>query len=454
MQPVPSDDPDPHREIDLDLTAPAFRRPGTRPARHAPVAVAMLLALLVIAVLTGPTGAAPLAPQWQLATNTPDLWLTSTSVYTVDSSGGGVALVALDVRTGRIRWRRPLTGVLASVYAAPDTLLTTRFPPHPGETARTVVLGPKLGQADLAFPALAMPLAQVTSDLAIVIDRDPTVPAQQDFSALDQAAGLQWTHHVTAIDLSTGATRWTAQLPAGVRWSLPGVRPGASGIAGLSPGQHWMVTSDASGAIAIWDLETGRVVGRRDLGPVAPESYVLALTDAVLVWHRDARGPTAELYNPATLAPQHQFVPALPDAEPVACAPQICLIANGGIAVVDPDGGATSLRLTGTSLRPGPAGRLLVTAFGRPLSIVDINARRVSTVDGWRLVDTGAYTGQAVVVHDSEAPGQTQVGRLDVATMGFTESGWLPQWSPGNLCQADAAHLACADGAVLRVWAW
>jgi hypothetical protein len=160
-----------------------------------------------------------------------------------------------------------------------------------------------------------------------------------------------------------------------------------------------------------------------------------------------------ELLDPATLTVRARFTPSLPDAEPLSCAPMICLTANGGVELVDPAGGGTGLRLTATQLRPGPAGRLLVASFSKALSIVDTSLRTVAPVPGWQLVDASDYTGQAVLLHDVDSPGKREVGLLDVGSGTFRATGSV-SWSPGGRCQADAAHLACTDGRTLTVWPW
>jgi hypothetical protein len=436
-------------EIDLDAGPPPPR--ATARGRRAPVVTAALILALVALVLTGPTGTRTLTVAWQRA-DAPYAWLTPTAVYTVDISGDTVTLVALDARTGATRWQYRLTGPLAAVYASPEAVLATRFPPFIASPARTEAIGDVPGWSSLAFPGLAMPLVSMAGDVGIVIDRDTSVPAWSAAGPDDRAAGLQWTYVATAIDLASGAVRWSRTIPPGTVWSLPGVRPGQAGIVGVS--QPWMVTSTASGHVEVWDLKTGSVRVRAELGPLEEQAYVLALADSVLVRHRDdASGARVELRDPASLTILAQFTPTLPDAEPMSCAPVICLTANGGVELVDPAGGDADLRLTATQLRPGPPGRLLVASFSKALSIVDTSLRTVEEVPGWQLVDASDYTGQAVLLHDVDSPGRRLVGLLDVGSGVFQASGSV-NWSPGSRCQADAGHLACTDGRTLTVWPW
>jgi hypothetical protein len=328
--------------------------------------------------------------------------------------------------------------------------LETRFPPHLDDGVRTYVSRGDVEHPALTFPAVATPLVQVADHVAIVIDRDADVAAAPGYAPFDQAAGLAWTYRVTAIDLASGTVRWTRTIAPGVRWSLPGVRPGTAGIVGLPPGQHWMVTSSSAGVLAMWDLETGSVVLTRDVGLLGLESYVLALPAAVLVWRRGPAGPTIELLDPATLAPTARFVPTVPDAEPVACAPAICLYTNGGVVIVDQSGAVTA-RLTGTGLRPGPAGRLIVTAFGTPMSIVDLNGRATTATGDWHLVDATSYTRQAVLARAGSA-GKVDLGLLDVASGTVWSLGVIASRLAGTRCQSAAALLVCTLGRQLTAW--
>jgi PQQ enzyme-like repeat protein len=455
--------PDPAGILDLDV-APAPHRPTSGPGRRSPWVTALLVVAGVATVLTGPTGPPALPLVWQAATTNPYLWLAGGSVYTVDAADAAVRLTARDLRTGRVVWSIELTGPLAQAYASQSSVMLTRFPPRLNDIARTEAVSTVGDREPLAFPAVAMPLVHLADDVAVLIDRDTTVGPAPGVPPVDQLAGLQWTYRVTALDLATGAVRWTRALPAGVRWSLPGVRPGSVGLVGLPPqaasantgrlGHPWLVTSSADGQVAVWDLATGRDLVRRDLGPLEPEAYVLALADAVLIRHRGPSGPTVQLLDLVTLTPYAHFVPDLPEAEPLSCAPAVCLTANGGVALVDAATGATRLQLTGTQVRPGPAGRLLVSGLGRPVSIVDTQAGTVTTLHDWQLVDTSTYGPRAVLAGRVDANGGALVGLLDVTSAAFAASGRVAHWATGSRCQSDATYLACGDGTTLTVWRW
>jgi hypothetical protein len=433
-------------ELDLD----AEPRPTRRPRWRQPRTVALIVATVVALALNGPDRSPRLTMAWQTGLSTADTWLGVDAEYTIDIASGRASLTARRLDDGAVRWQVPLRGLLADAYGVGAATVVTRFPPHLQDGVRTYISRGDVEQPALTFPAVGMPLVQVADHVAIVIDRDAGVAAAPGFEPLEQAAGLAWPHRVTAIDLASGAVRWTRTIAPGLRWSLPGVRPGTAGIVGLPPGQHWMVTSSSSGVLAVWDLDTGADVLTRDVGLLGLESYVLALPAAVLVWRRGSAGPAIELLDPDTLAPTARFVPAVPDAEPVACAPAICLYANGGVTIVDPTGTVTA-RLSGTGLRPGPAGRLILTAFGAPLSIVDIHGGATTSTGDWHLVDATSYTRQAVLARAASA-GKVDVGLLDVASGAVWSLGRILSPLPGTRCQSAAARLVCTQGHQLTAW--
>jgi hypothetical protein len=433
--------------LDLDAEPP----PAGRPRPRQPGVVSLIVALVVATALTGPDQSPRLTEAWQTGLSTAYTWLGADAVYTIDIASRRASFTAYRLDDGAVRWRVPLRGLLADAYGVGTAPVETRFPPHLADGVRTYVWRGDVQHPALTFPAVATPLVQVADHVAIVIDRDPGVAAAPGYAPVDQAAGLAWAHRVTAIDLASGAVRWTRTIAPGLRWSLPGVRPGTAGIVGLPPGQHWMVTSSSAGDLAVWDLETGAVVLTRDVGFLGLESYVLALPAAVLVWRRGSTGPTIELLDPATLAATARFVPAVPDAEPVACAPAICLYANGGVIIVDATGSVTA-RLTGTGLRPGPAGRLIVTAFGSPMSIVDVYGRATAATGDWHLVDADNYTRQAVLARAASA-GMVDLGLLDVASGALWSLGAIASPLAGTRCQIAAARLVCTQGRQLTAWA-
>ncbi len=418
--------------IDLDEVRPPHDTPGA--GRRRPIGSVLVGVVLLTAVLTGPVGPPRLTLSWRLPMSTPYVWLTSRYVYTVDQRDL-LTLVAHDPGTGQVRWQRSLSGALASAYAnrAP---IATRFPPRVGSDARTDVGGPPGPQ--LSYPALAMPLVQITDDLAVLIDRADT----------DRETGV---YRVTAIDLRTGSPRWSRIIPSGSRWSLPGVRPGTTGIAALPDGPPWMVTSTADGELEVWDLETGGTRVRRVVAALGRESYVMALADQILVWRPGADGPTMQLLSPVTLATRSTFVPVLPDAVAVSCAPYLCLAGNGGVVVVDPADGAVLYRLTGADLRPGPDGRLLVSSYGRPLSIVDLITGRVWTLPNWTVEDAGSAGSETIIA--GSADGRPELALLDVTTASLVPFSPVDGWTPGSLCQITSTELACTDALTLTVWA-
>jgi hypothetical protein len=200
--------------------------------------------------------------------------------------------VARDLRDRAVLWSLPLHGALARVYATAEPLFSSDFPPSGPDGTRTLAVS---GTATQIFPVAAVALVYLTGSLALTVDRDPDVPARTPSGT----NGLEWSHVVTAYDLATRAVVWRRSLPAGVRWSLPGVRRGADGIVELPLGSDWMLTASPAGRLEVWDLRTGATRARRAIDPPAPTDYVTALADTVVVG--TASVTTLRGYDPSTL---------------------------------------------------------------------------------------------------------------------------------------------------------
>jgi hypothetical protein len=439
--------------IEIDVLEPwPNSRSGPRIGRP-PVAATVLVVIGVLLALTGPSVLRPdtLSLAWRAPTGF--FWAVDGAAYTLDRTDGAVRLTARDLRTGAPRWAVPLTGTLADVYARGETFMSSNFPPDATTGVRTNVVATRGGLPRLAFPSAALPMAYLGSRVALVIDRDPAVPPDPTADGRTRAMGLEWTHVAVAHDLRTGRVRWRMPLAAGVRWSLPGVPVGAEGIAGLPPGRDWFVTSSTGGDVAVRDLDTGRLMSRRQFGPLRQQAYVTALADSVLVRLNDGDSATLDAYDPANLVPRWRLVPPVIDAEPVGCEPLLCLADNRSVWVVDPRDGATLWRPTGPLLRPGPAGRLVITGYGNQLVLFDTGrAGRLRTDAGWRVVDVAGYTRLAVVVRVHALGSTADLGLLDVATGAVRRLGRVSRWSPTTRCLHADGHIACADGDQVRIW--
>jgi hypothetical protein len=219
------------------------------------VAGAILVIIGVLVALTGPGLLRPdtLSQAWRTATTTGFFWAAGGTAYTLEREFGVVRLAARDLRSGATRWTVPLAGTLADVYARGESFMSSNFPPDATTGVRTNVVATQGGLPRLAFPSSALPMATVGSRVALVIDRDPTVPPDPRADGRTRAMGLEWTYNATALDLRTGRVRWRMRMDPGVRWALPGVRAGAEGIVGLPPGRDWFVTSSTGGDVQIRD---------------------------------------------------------------------------------------------------------------------------------------------------------------------------------------------------------
>jgi outer membrane protein assembly factor BamB len=439
--------------IEIDLVRP-WPGPERRDHHRRPWGVAAFVLLVLLVTLTGPELFVPASPDlaWAADTTTDHFWLTADSVYTMDRSGGAVSVVAFDASTGRPRWTLRLAGVLAEVYARGASFLSSNFPPDATTGVRTNVVAVGGGLPRTAFPAAALPLAYISSRVMLVFERDLTVPTDPEADGRTRAMGLEWTHVVTAYDLATGRPVWSRLLTAGVRWALPGVRAGADGLVGLPPGADWMVVSSTSGDVEVWEVATGHVMARREFGPLKQQAYVAAVADAVIVRLDDSDTATLDGYDP-TLEPRWRLRPPLVNAEPVACAPLLCLVDSRSVWVVDPRGGATVWRPTGPLLRPATAGRLVVIGYGNQLMLLDTSRQRtLRTEPGWRAVDPTAYTRLMVVARVHSSGGGADLGVLDAATGDLRRLGQVDEWPPTVRCAVAGDHVACAGTGRLRVW--
>ncbi len=433
----------------IDVSAPwtpAPPQPLSR-ERH-PIVVALFLGLGVLLVLTGP-GAFPLPRlilSWRASTSTGFFWLTADTLYTLDTTNPNeVLLSAHDPRSRDVTWSLPLRGPLAQVYASAHPVFTTIFPPTDADGAVTTAAG-SLGV--LSYPTAALPLVYLAGTLAITVDRDLRVPPEPGSAA----TGPRWAHLVTARDLRTRSVLWTRRIEPRGSWSLPGVRVGATGIAGLPPGTDWMLVSSSRGALEIWDLRTGATRARRGLTAPSRTTYALALADSVVVSTQSGGVVGLSAYDPGTLAPQWRVVPPLTNAEPLACQPNLCLVTNRAVFIVDPRTGLTTVRVSGTQVRPGPTGRALVSEFGESLAIVTTADGRASSVEiGWRAVDAAAYERFAVVAQVQESA-RAELGLLDVQHGTVARLGEATRWSSFSQCLANADTIACGDGDTLSAW--
>ncbi len=440
----------PYVVIDVDTTAPWSPPDGrTWRGRH-PVPTVVLLAVCVVLVLTGPglLRSSELTLAWQLKATTRYFWLTSSSVYSLDSVGDGtIRLSAHERNNQRVMWSLPITGPLARLYATRDPLFASILPPTSVGVRTSVVVN----DATDTYPVAAIPLVYLTDGLIVTIDRDPAVPPGPPTGV---QTGLEWTHLVTVRDLNTRAVLWTRRLDPGVRWSLPGVRAGTTGIVGLPAGADWMVTDTVDGRVDLWDLRTGATRASRLVGSLASSSFITALPGSVVVGQVSDIGQFVfSAYDPVSLAPVWRLVPPLTNAEPISCEPGLCLVGRRAVWIVNPYTMLVTARVNGVEMRPGPPGEVLVAPFGRDTMVVSSDTGQVRAIDGglWRNVDATAYRPDAVVVR-LRPFGRADIGLLNVRRASVVQLGQTSQWSPYYDCLAVATTVACDDGSVLSVW--
>lgn len=446
--------------IELDMSRPWSLDDVDDDRHRPPFAGALLLAIALLLVLTGPALVAggPVPVAWRTSVVGGFFWLTPRAVYTIDGEVGDrsspLSLTARDPRSGDPLWSVDLTGPVAVGYTGGWDALVSRFPPTPNLGTTTMVIDTRTGRVVRAYPTAAVPLVYLADDVAVTIDRDPAAGAEPPLPQLSlDETGLDRRHLVTARDLATGHVRWTRALAMGTLWSLPGVRGGAEGIVALPPGQNWMVMTTREGTVSTVDLDTGRIVAIRDVGRLSQESYVTALQDEVVVRLDRDDEVTLSAYEPRTLVARWSSSPPRLYAAPFQCGPLLCLDTERSVWAIQPRTGAFVWRVEGSHLRAATGDvRRLVTAFGEPLALFDPATGRRLPADGqWRVVDSGTY-GQMVVLAKA-VPGDGAVIGLFDATVGSIRTvGAITPFSPASQCLAAGGNVACEDGNVVRVW--
>jgi hypothetical protein len=459
----------PSRVIDLDRPRPAA--PGRRDphlarrGRHTALLAGAVVLFVLIALTGMPALGQPLTLAWRGGTLHAMLWVDDRSVYGLRPGLQGPMLTANDIATGTIRWQRELTGPLARMYPAESPMLVPLFGPHVPARASIAASSTRTGRLHGIYPVPAMPLVYFTDPVAVVVDLAPgTVQAGLRPAGPNQVgtgtAGVGSTfdgwveeHLVVAIDLETGATRWSRRIPAGSTWAMPGVHPWRDGFVGEPGPAPWMVVVGADGAAETWRLATGEVAARADVGPLVQWSYASALPGTVLINTGGWPNAIVDAYEPDELTRLWRSpVPTVPDVMswPVLCASLICLMSTSDIWAVDLAPRRLAWHRAVVDVYAVGHRSMAVATLDGPV-LLDLATGAVDAVpDGWRVAERRGREGPVVLaVH---AGGRTTLGLLDLdggtpRTLGDVGEVGLPE-----RCAISGAHLACATADEVRVW--
>ena len=443
------------RVIELDVAAAWDPEEPERAGRRARGPGLVWLAVSLLFLLIGPPPAeARMAAAWRADAHRGFFWLTDDALFRVVRAEDGLHLAADDLETGAPLWERKLDGPLATTYHHAAPLLAPRFPPTPGGPTITRVLDAETGRRLGTYPVPAVPLAYFTDQVAVVIDREPDARAIPPASSDWHYDGWVEAHVVTAIDLQTGGIRWIGRLEPGRTWVLPGLRPYQDGVIGGGAAEGWMAVLEPAGAIEIWDLASGQVRARGNAGPFDAWSYALALPGVLTVSTQEGLEPVLSGYDPHTL---HRLwrvrVPDVPDASawPVVCGSTVCLSSPYALWGLDLGTGGLAWHQRVVDVYPTADPLVPVLIVEGPV-LIEVNTGRVRPLpERWRIVDPQPRRGSMVVMR-VEDDFHVRLGRLDLVTGVITTLGDARVASPGGPCRATSTHLACADGATVRVW--
>jgi outer membrane protein assembly factor BamB len=423
--------------------------------RRSPLRVAVAGALIFLVAMTGPAlmpRSGSLTPLWRADTETGYVAVTEDTLFQVELSGLDLSLTARDPRTGQPRWRAPLDGPLGQQYARGPVVLVSRYIPGPAYEMTTRVIDVTTGRRAWVFPASAAPLAYLGDDVAVVVDLAEPPPPAADQDRL--ADGTDRSHRIRVLDIHTGRPLWSTLFPPGTVWALPGVRQGAEGLVHLPAGVRWMLVTRLTGQAQVWDLLTGDVVARANIGGDAEQRwYAAALADTVVVRTDSPAGTTLTGYDPRDLSQRWRMGGPDVYAAPFDCGPLVCVESDSGLWALSPRLGGIVWHAEGVGVRSaaGPI-RRLASRLDTPLSWVDVASGGIRLPDGdWRVVD-GADPGRGVVVAHVTQSGFALLGLADPGTGAVRVLGEVRGWSLPTRCRMAATVLACADRELLRVW--
>jgi hypothetical protein len=297
----------------------------------------------------------------------------------------------------------------------------------------------------------AMPLVYIAGTVAVMIDRESGTTR----SAEADAAGDGWTqaHRVTAVDLVTGDVRWEGRIDPGSTWALPGVQPWDDGVVVGGPDARYMAVVAADGGAQAWDLSTGKVAARINVGPYTSWSYALAFPGLLVVSSPSASGPVVTGWDLRLLAVRWQVHVPNAVAWPAPCGRLLCMNSEEQVWGLDIRTGAIAWHARGVSVHPAvlPVRRLAGVDTAGPVTI-DAATGDVRPLDGgWRIVDSGQRRGRLVTAQVGD-DGAARLGLLSLGTGAVTDLGPVGTIMAGIRCQADDTHIACGDGGQLRVW--
>jgi outer membrane protein assembly factor BamB len=422
-------------ELGLDRGEPETYAAPTRstvPDWFGPLMLAVLV-LLTVGASAAPVGP-PLKQLLSLPVGPADTYIVTDSGQLLAQSLGTVA--SYDLADGRQQWQ---TGLIPPTYrlrTGSGVVLLRPWITGSGQPSTTAV--------DMTTGATRWRHA----GNVVTIAGSPALLAVSGVRTLS-TIGRRIQGPIDAIDPATGDTRWRVSVPS------TAVLLGVPGPAG-SPPRMLLVQDNRT--FALHDLSTGRLLATAPLPPAdyGPENPAVA-GGLILLRHPNGWGSLISAYDPVTLRLRWQR-PAGGAYEAGPCGKLACLAGPNGVAAVDPANGA--IRWYEPAWRSVEARGDFTIAYGLvggvtdAVAMVDPDTGRVLVdLHGWRPLNTVTGADRLLVTRVVDAGARSIVA---VARPGDTQPRLLSDLPAGTGdCQSAPERLICRSTAgELLIWAY
>jgi len=421
-------------DLGLDRGEPETYASPTRstvPDWFRPLIVAALA--LIALTASGPPPAPALSALLSLRVGPADSYtVTDAGQLLVQTDG---TLTSYDLSDGSAQWQ---TGTPAPTYrfrAGSGVALLRPWAIGPGQPRTTAV--------DLSTGAIRWS----RTGTVMTIPGSPTLLAVSAVRTIS-TAGRRIQGPVEAVDPATGRRLWQVTVP---------VTAVLMGVPGPDRSPRMLLVHD-NRTMAVHDLTTGRLLASAPLPPADYGPDNPAVSGGLIVLRHSATwGTEISAYDPVTLALRWRR-PAGGAYDPAACGALTCLAGPDGVQAVDPANGAIRWFQPGWSGLEQRGDLLLAYAspngISEPVGIVDPATGRVLVdLHGWRPLGSPAGGDQVLVTRVVE-PGARSI--VAVARPGEPQPRLIADLPAGTGdCQAVPNRLICrSTSGELIVWAY
>jgi outer membrane protein assembly factor BamB len=359
--------------------------------------------------------------------------------YTVTDAGQllvqtGGTLTSYDLSDGSAQWETATPAPTYRFRAGSGVALLRPWAIGPGQ--------PKTIAIDLSTGATRWS----RTGTVMTVPGSPTLLAVSAVRTLS-TAGRRIQGPVEAVDPVTGRTLWQVPVPStAVLIGVPG------------PAGPRMLLVHDNRTMALHDLTTGRLLAGAPLPPAdyGPDNPAVS-GGLIVLRHSTGWGTQISAYDPVTLALRWRR-PAGGAYDPVACGPLTCLAGPDGVQAVDPANGAIRWFQPGWRGLEQRGDLLLAYAspsgISEPVGIADPATGRVLVdLRGWRPLGSPAG-GDEMLVTSVVEPGTRSI--VAVARPGDARPRLLADLPAGTGdCQAVPNRLICrSTSGELILWAY